>query len=37
MIWAVVIGIVFGVVVFALALCKVASDYTWEDEDDEHY
>lgn len=31
----VVIGIVAAVYVFAMALCKAASDYRWEDKDDE--
>lgn len=37
MMWVVVIAIVAIVCVFALALCKAASDYQWEDKDDEHY
>lgn len=37
MIWAVVIGIAAAVYLFAMALCKAASDCKWEDEDDEHH
>lgn len=35
MMWVVVIGIAAVVYVFAMALCKAASDDRWEDKGDE--